>query len=105
MKTIAGTEAIRLMREVSKLPDGHFTLSHLTYDRRKRQSDGWRQVKRCRLRPSLPNEVFATDSDLYLPYHDITADAPRLCFKLLIRFVGFAPNYELMKINWFTDEE
>jgi len=33
METMGGIDAIRMMQEVSKLPDGHFTIAFFKYNR------------------------------------------------------------------------
>jgi hypothetical protein len=29
--------------------------------------------------------------------------APKMCFKRLMRYIGFPPAYELLKIDWFNE--
>jgi hypothetical protein len=102
METITGTEAIQKMRALRNDENVHFLLMHHTFDRRKKTSDGLRKVEQCRLRPSLPDEIFDTDSDLYLPYYDLLAKKNGMCFKILMRFCAFPPDYKVLKINWFN---
>ncbi|MBI9052467.1 MAG: hypothetical protein JEY96_01535 [Bacteroidales bacterium] len=104
METISGTEAVQQMRTLSKIPDTSFTLVHLTYDRKREKTKGKRTVESCRLRQSLPEDVFDVDSDHYLPYEDLNKRKYGQCFKKLIRFVGFPPNYTLIKVNWFDND-
>ena len=97
------------MRELKGLQGSTFKLMHLTYNRKKGETNGLRMVERCRLRTALPNEAFSTNIDHYLTYSDLDekftdpkkGDA-RQCFKKLIRKVAFPPEYEWMKVSWFT---
>lgn len=99
---ISGSEAIARARALRFLPDASFTLVHLTCNLNKPEESG-RMVKieRCRLRPALREDTFETDGDHYLPYEDIETEKPGMCFKKLMRYIAFPPNYELLKINWF----
>lgn len=105
MKQISGAEAIERMREIRHDPKQYFTMHHLTFNSRNGKSNGMRIVERCRLRPALPKEYGQRHSDLYLPYYDIKEEKNGLCFRKLIRFVSFSPDFELLKINWFTAYE
>ncbi|MDR2130545.1 MAG: hypothetical protein LBP56_05180 [Odoribacteraceae bacterium] len=100
---IPATEAIQRMRLISKVEDAYFTLVHLTYNHKTGAGGETRKVERCRLRPSLPDGVTRIDPDHYLTYVDGSMDEPRMCFKKLIRYVGFPPDYKLLKVNWFED--
>ncbi len=104
METIKGTEAIRRMREMRDDEGSWFELHHLTWNRRTEQSDGMRIVKRCRVRPSLPQEKFDVCAELYLPYADLSLpenERNRVCRKRLIRKVAFPPKYKLLIVKWF----
>lgn len=79
-----------------------FTLHHLTWNERTQETNGMRVVERARLRPALPDEPFSRQADMYLPYIDLDKDEPRLCYRLLIRYVAFPPDFKLLKVNWFT---
>lgn len=100
-RTMSGRDALRMMRHVSRQPDGHFTLVHIRVDMEKRVDKGMRKVERCRLRKALPDNTFRIDSDHYLPYEDMDTGEAKMCFKVLCRYVAFAPKYEWIKINWF----
>ena len=107
METIKGTEAIRRMREMRNDESSWVELHHLTWNRRTEKSDGMRIVKRCRLRPSLPQEKFDVTADLYLPYADLALpenEQNRVCRKRLIRYVAFPPKYNLLTVKWFDNE-
>jgi len=101
MEDITGTEAIARMRELRHKEHLHFELHHLTYNAATNETKGLRVVTRCRLRPSLPDDTYFHPSDLYLPYMDLDTKEPRTCYKKLVRFVGFPPHFNLMKVNWF----
>ena len=99
INTISGTLAIQRMREMRHSGDG-FEMQHITWNKKKRASDGLRVVRRAKVRPALPSEKFFPHADLFLPYIDIDLDEPRTCYKHLIRMVAFPPNYEPLKVNW-----
>jgi hypothetical protein len=104
-KTITGTEALRRARLISKTKDAHFLLVHLTCNLKEGTGGEMRVVRRCRLRPSLRAGVTKIDPDHYLPYTDCDLDEPRECFKKLVRLVAFPPDYETLKVDWFTENE
>jgi len=59
--------------------------------------------KRCKVRAQLPQDRFQIPSDNYFLFEDDQGN-PKTCFRILIRFVGFPPEYKLIKVNWFKDE-
>jgi hypothetical protein len=61
-----------------------------------------RVVERARIRPALPDDDFIKPSDMYLPYIDLDKDEPRLCFRKLIQYVAFPPEFKLLKVNHFS---
>lgn len=103
--SITGTEAIALMRRISKEMHQPFALHHQTFDDKTGVSNGMRVVKKCMLRQSLPGDIFQKGtSDLYLPYLDMDlpkSNQHRMCRKHLIRYVAFPPHNELLKVDWF----
>lgn len=106
MKTesvISGAEAIRRMRLISRVPDAYFTLIHLTCNLKKRTGGQLRKAEHCRLRAALPEKVTKIDPDHYLTYVLTDNDEPRMCFKKLIRYVAFPPDFKLQKVDWFID--
>lgn len=100
-QVISGPEAIRRMRLISKVKDVYFTLIHFTCNLQKQTGGELRKVERCQLRPALPDGVTKVDPDHYLTYIDVSIDEPRMCWKKLIRFVAFPPDYQLLKVDWF----
>lgn len=104
-KTISGSEAIRRARNLKFVPDAYFTLLHLTCNLTTNKSGQLVKVDKCRVRPSLREDTFQLDGDLYFPYEDLDTGEPKMCFKKLMRYIGFPPNYELLKIDWFDGSE
>lgn len=100
MKEIRGYDAIRRMRYISLQEDGYFTIYHLTADLTKGVTSGWRKVEKCRLRKALPTRKYVTDSDHYLPYENIDTGEEKMCFKILLRYIVFPPETEVLKVNW-----
>jgi len=105
MESISGFDALARMREIRYDDTKYFMLYHLTYNTEKDKTDGLRIVKHARLRPALPDEVFNIPSDLYLTYTDLDNNEPRMCFKKLIRFVAFPPDFTLLKVDWFNTKK
>lgn len=99
--TIDGIEAIRLAKEISKLPDGCFTICFYPYSRAKGIAGRKLTVKeRCKFRLQLPHERFQVDSENYFLFSDKDGN-PKTCYRILIRFMGFPhDNYKLHKIKW-----
>jgi len=104
MDTIKGYEALARMRAMRHDEGTHFVLHHQTWQEKRQETDGIRVVRRCRVRKSLPGEKFLPDSDLFFPYTDLSQpknDQNRMCRKRCMRYVGFPPKYDLMKVDWF----
>jgi len=104
-KSITGTEAIALMRRMSREFRTPFIMHHKPWSDDRRETGPVREVKRCLLRASMKKETFPrAQAELYLAYSDL--DLPqrnqnRMCRKKLIRYVAFAPAFEMLKVNWF----
>jgi hypothetical protein len=101
--TISGTEAIRRARNLKYVPGAAFTLIHLTCDMKKKKYGETSKTERCRIRRALNEDTFQLDGDLYFTYEDADTGEPRMCFKRLMRYIGFPPDYQLQKINWYDD--
>lgn len=102
VETITGYEALRAMEDVGKV-GGDFIISFYKYSRTRRvASTKLETMKNCRTRAQLPREQFSIDgSNLFLFE---SGGEPKMCYKLLIRFVGFSfDNYKLKKVKWFND--
>lgn len=102
-ENITGTEALARMRRLKGIKNASFVLLHLTADLSRGETHGMRKVERCRVRKGMPeNGAFSVNPDHYLAYEDLDTAEPRFCFKKLIRYVGFPPDYRLLKVNWFN---
>lgn len=88
------------MRQLKHKKGTWFTLHHLTWNERKQETTGMRVVERCRLRTALPDDVFTREADMYLPYLDLDKNEPRMCYRKLIRYVAFPPDFEILKVKW-----
>lgn len=91
------------MRQLKGDDKPHFILHHLTWNQTKEEANGMRIVSQCKLRSGM-SDKFQYDADLYLPYTDMEIGEPRFCFKKLIRYVAFPPEYKLMKVSWFKTD-
>ena len=100
---ISGTEAIRRARNLKYVPGSSFTLIHLTCNFKTKQCGETVKNERCRVRPALKEDTFQMDGDLYFTYEDMDSGEPRMCFKRLMRYIGFPPDYELLKIDCFNE--
>ena len=101
METIGGIEALRLAKEVSKIPDGTFTIAFYPCSRsRGKASDKLRVIKGCKVRAHLPEDRFDIDSENFFLFAD-SSGTPKTCYRILIRYMGFPnDNFKLRKITW-----
>ena len=94
---------MRWAREISKVPEGTFTIAYYPYSRQRNEASAkLKVVKGCKWRTQLPKELFSIDGDNLLLYS--TADGePKMCYRILIRYIGF-PNdgFKLHKIDWLS---
>ncbi len=96
-----GINALQWAREISKLPEGHFTIAFFPYSRNRRQASARIVVKEhCKYRTQLPKERFEVDGENYFLFTDGDG-RPRMCYRILIRYMAF-PNdgFKLHKISW-----
>lgn len=96
-----GLDAIRLAREISKLPDGRFTIAFFPYSKAKKKA-GNKLVtrKNCKTRAQLPEERFSIDGENFFLFSDENGD-PKACYRILIRYMAFPhDNFKLHKIKW-----
>ena len=100
---ISGTEAIRRARNLKYVPGASFTLIHLSCNFKTKECGKTVKHERCRVRPALREDTFQLDGDLYFTYEDLDTGEPKMCFKRLMRYIGFPPQYELQKIDWFNE--
>ena len=93
------------MNEVSKVPDGTFTIAFYPYNRTKGEaSQQLRTISGCKTRKQLPNDKWSIDSENYFLFEDAKGN-PKTCYRILIRFVGFPQDgNELRKVIWYKDE-
>lgn len=90
-----------MAREISKIPDGTFTIAFYPYNRIKSiASNKLRVIKGCKARAHLPRDKFWIDSENYFLFTDSTGDC-KTCYRILIRYMGFPDdNFKLRKIVW-----
>lgn len=90
-----------LAKEISKLPDGHFTIAFYPYSRTKGTASNKLLTKeRCKFRSQLPQERYSVDSDNLFLFTDKEGE-PKMCYRILIRFIAFPQdNYKLHKVEW-----
>lgn len=88
-------------REISKLPDGCFTLAYYPYSRQRNEAGTELQiVEGCKWRTQMPEGRMNIDSDNLLLYTN-AAGEPKACYRILIRYMGFPHDgYKLHKIDW-----
>lgn len=102
METISISEAVRLAREISQLPEpqNRFTIAFFPYSRSKGDASAKLVTKEnCTFRTQLPRDQFSIDSDNFFLYTDGEGD-PKSCYRVLIRYIGFAAdNYKLRKVK------
>lgn len=96
-----GIDAIKLATEISRIPDGDFTIAFFPCSRVKGEASGkLRVIKGCKTRTQLPSDAFDVDSENYFLFQDQDGN-PKMCYKILIRYIGFPQdNYKLRKINF-----
>lgn len=101
MNSINGIDAIRLAQEVSKLPDGTFTVAFYPCDLAADQVSARLDIrKNCKARAQMPQDKWEADGDTYFLFSDQNGD-PKTCHRVLLRFIGFPPEYKLRKVEWF----
>jgi hypothetical protein len=101
METITGILALQWAKEISKLPDGCFTISFFPYSRAKNRVSSRLVTKAgCRFRAQLPSDRFQVHSDNYFLFMD-EHGASKACYRILIRFIGFPQDgFKLHKVDW-----
>lgn len=102
METISITEAIRLVREISQLPEpmNRFTIAFFPYSRAKSEASARLTTKEnCTFRKQLPRDQFAVDSENFFLFSDGSGN-PKACYRVLMRYIGFPQdNFKLRKIK------
>jgi len=102
INTISGKEAIRRARNLKNVPDAYFTLLFLSCNFKKEQFGEMRKYERCRFRPGIKSDKMQMDPDMYFAFEDLETEQPKMCFKKLMRYIAFPPDYTLKKIDWFN---
>ena len=104
MNPIAGIDAMRLSRDICKLPGGRFTLAFYQYNRTKGLALPKLRIEEgCTFRSQLPQDEFSVDSDNFFLFNDKDGK-PKTCYRILARFIAFPPDFILRKINWLHHE-
>ena len=101
MKTISGIEAIKLAQEVSKVPDGTFTLAFYRHNRATGETSPQLKVlEGCKTRSQMPREQWEIDGDNYFLFQDSEGN-PKTAYRILVRYMGFPDdNFKLRKVKW-----
>ena len=96
-----GLDALSLAHEISKIPDGTFTIAFFPCSRSKGKASKQLTIKQgCKTRAQLPNEAFDIDSDNFFLFTD-SEGKPKMCYRILIRFMGFPQdNFKLRKTRF-----
>lgn len=99
--TMTGPHALQWAKEISKLPDGCFTIAFFPYSRQKGEASAklviWEGGK---YRTQLPHERFSIDGENLFLFTDANGE-PKMCYRILIRYMGFPQdNFKLHKIDW-----
>ena len=96
-----GIDAMQWAREISRVPQGDFTICFFPYARSQGMAGEQMVVKEhCKYRTQLPDECFNVDSENYFLFEDQNGN-PKMCYRILIRYMGFPQDgYKLHKINW-----
>lgn len=94
-------QAMQWARELSKLPDGCFTIAFFPYSRAKGTASARMVTKAgCKARAQLPADRFSVDSDNLFLFADGDGN-PKACYRILIRYIGFPQDgYKLHKVDW-----
>jgi len=99
--TLTGIQAMQWAKEISKLPDGCFTIAFFRYSRNKDMVSDKLEVREgCRFRTQMPDDKFTIDGDNLFLFTDKDGE-PKMCYRILVRYIGFPnDNYKLHKIDW-----
>ncbi|WP_373809893.1 hypothetical protein, partial [Porphyromonas loveana] len=101
MEGLKGLRALEWAREISKVPEGCFTIAFYSYSRKTgKAGTTLRVVEGCKARKALPEDIFSVGSENFFLFTDGDGN-PRMCYRILIRYMGFPhDNYQLHKIDW-----
>lgn len=90
-----------MAKEISKLPNGCFSISFYPYSKAKGTASE-KLVTRtgCKARIQLPADRFSVDSENLFLFADKDGE-PKACYKILIRYMAFPhDNFKMHKIDW-----
>ena len=99
--SIKGPTAMQWAKEISKLPDGCFTIAFFPCSITKNLASAELvQKSGCKWRTQLPKERFNVDAENLFLFNDAEGN-PKMCYRYLIRYMAF-PNdgFKLHKIDW-----
>ncbi|MDR1556752.1 MAG: hypothetical protein LBS88_06940 [Tannerellaceae bacterium] len=101
MEMINGIHALQWAKEISKLPDGCFTIAFFPYSRTKSRASARLVTKTgCKYRAQLPQDRFQVAGDNFLLFTDEKGE-PKACYRILIRYIGFPQDgFKLHKVDW-----
>lgn len=101
MDTIQGPHALQWAKELSKLPDGCFTIVFYPYSKVRGKASAKLVTKvGCKYRAQLPQERFQVDSENLFLFTDADGK-PKSCYRILIRYMGFSQDgFKLHKVDW-----
>jgi hypothetical protein len=98
---LSGIQAMQWAKELSKLPNGFFTIAFFPCSRQRGVAIPELTIKeKCKWRIQLPEERFSIDSDNLFLFTDNNGE-PKMCYRILIRYMGFPQDgFKLHKIDW-----
>lgn len=98
MEAIGASEAFRLAKEISQVPEWTFTIAFYSYSRSKGTASDQLTIKEgCRWRKQLPGDRFSVDSDNFFLFTDGEGN-PRMCYRVLVRFMIFPQTNKPIKL-------
>ncbi len=76
-----------------------FKLSVFNYSKSRHIASGkLRTFDNCKVRKQLPSDQWSMDAENFFLFE--SNGQPKTCYKYLMRYVGFAPDYKLLKIKF-----
>ncbi len=95
---ISGMVALEKMK-METIAGRSFKLSVFKYSREKgKASDKLKTFDNCKVRTQLPSDKWSIDAENFFLFE--SNGQPKTCYKYLARYVGFAPDYKLLKIKF-----
>ena len=100
MDTINGHIALKTAEDISHA-GGTFTISFYRYSRSKKTaSTSLKTYSNCRIRRPLPHEKFSIDGANFFLFE--TGGEPKMCYRVLVRFIGFpSDGFKLKRVIWY----